>query len=150
MKKCAMASHTVFIDQPASACYAPGMTEWNNSDPAEDVHNACRCAECCRRLIIEVDVKDAKREPKIAEKGSPIYTDPRLTASKQPELEGYLLNATTGQDYACVFLDQPTNLCTIYDTRPWTCRVFGCDGAGQEQLIQLGIRPPRDGSAHGR
>jgi hypothetical protein len=50
-------------------------------------------------LIIEVDVEDAKREPRIAEKGSPIYADPRLTASGDKELEGYLLNTgiTTGR-----------------------------------------------------
>jgi Fe-S-cluster containining protein len=146
---------TVYIDRLPSPCYVPRMTDWDDEDfdepePVEEVHNACRCAECCRQLIIEVGVEDAKREPKIAEKGSPIYTDPQLTASGEKELEGYLLNATTGQDNACVFLDQPSNLCTIYDTRPWTCRAFDCDGAGQEQLIQLGIKPPRDGSARGR
>ena len=42
---------------------------------------------------------------------------------------------------ACAFLNQTTNLCSIYDTRPWVCRVFDCDGQGKEQLIQLGIRP---------
>jgi Fe-S-cluster containining protein len=108
-------------------------------EPIVEVQNSCRCAECCRRLIIEVGLDDAKREPKIAEKGSPINADPRLTASGKPELEGYMLN--TGKDYACVFLDQPTNLCTIYETRPALCREFDCDG---DQLIQLGIKPPKE------
>jgi len=90
------------------------MIDWGDEDfdemePPAEVKNACRCGECCRRLIIEVGLEDAEREPKIAEKGSPIYTDYRLTASKQPELEGYLLNDTTGDDHACVFwINRPT------------------------------------------
>jgi Fe-S-cluster containining protein len=101
-----------------------------------EVINTCRCAVCCRGLIIEVGLDDAEREPRIKEKGSPIITPAELTESGQPELEGYLLN---GKDLACVFLDQKTNLCTIYETRPLTCRLFDCDGAGREQLIELGI-----------
>ena len=85
--------------------------------------------------------EDAQREPRIREKGSPIFTPPELTQSGERELEGYLLN---GEDLACVFLDQRTNLCTIYETRPLACRLFDCDGEGREQLIELGIieRPP--------
>jgi hypothetical protein len=60
-----------------------------------------------------------------------------LTKSGHEELEGYLLN--NREDLACVFLDRRTNLCSIYDTRPLTCRLFDCDGAGSEQLIELGI-----------
>jgi Fe-S-cluster containining protein len=123
------------------------MIEWGDEDfeeesPAAEVKNDCRCGECCRRLIIEVGLDDAKREPKIAEKGSPIYLDARLTASGKEELEGYLLNATTGNDHACVFLDQPSNLCTIYETRPAACRAFDCEGEGLQQLIHLGIKQP--------
>src|SRR5262249_13858690 len=40
------------------------------------VTNACRCAQCCRRLIIEALVEDAKGEPKIRELGSPILGPP--------------------------------------------------------------------------
>jgi hypothetical protein len=100
----------------------------------------CRCGRCCH-LLVEVSLADAQREPRIAEKGFPIYAGPELTASGQPELEGYLLNAAEA-GYACVFLDQGTNLCTIYDTRPLACRLFDCDGAGRDQLIELGILPP--------
>ena len=103
----------------------------------QEATGPCRCGVCCRRLLIEVSVRDAEREPKIRELGSPIYTDARLTASGKPELEGYLLNSHL--DMACVFLDQQTNLCTIHDTRPLTCRLFDCQGEGREQLIELGI-----------
>src|SRR5579859_1160140 len=107
----------------------------------QPVQNECRCGECCRCLIIEASVADAEREPKIAEKGSPMFTDARLTRTGKQELECYLLNAEDG-DHACVFLDRPTNLCSIYETRPDTCRYFDCDGEGREQLIQLGVLPP--------
>ncbi len=103
-----------------------------------EVVNTCRCALCCRRLIIEVELQDAEREPKIKEKGSPLFTPPELTGTGQRELEGYLLN---GKDVACVFLDQQTNACTIYETRPLACRLFDCDGDGRQQLIGLGIIP---------
>jgi Fe-S-cluster containining protein len=66
-------------------------------------------------------LQDAEREPQIAERAKPIYTAAKLTRSGLRELEGYLLN---GDDLACMFLDQATNLCTIYDTRPLACRLF--------------------------
>ena len=109
----------------------------------QTVEATCRCGECCRRLIIEVLLEDAEREPRIAELGSPIYHPAELTASGQRELIGYLLN--TGKDRACVFLDQKTDLCTIHGTRPLLCRLFNCDGEDREHLVQLGILPPRDG-----
>jgi Fe-S-cluster containining protein len=109
----------------------------------------CRCGECCRRLLIEVDLEDAEREPKIKKLGSPTYTDERLTRSGKRELEGFLLNSRI--DMACVFLDREKNLCTIYETRPLGCRVFDCDGEGREQMIELGIfeRDPAKGTAPG-
>src|SRR5947209_4680247 len=86
-----------------------------------EVKGNCRCAECCKRLIIEVRLEDAEREPKIKELGSPIYTPAALTQSGQRELEGFMIN---GKDLACVFLDRTTDLCTIYETRPLICRLF--------------------------
>src|SRR5437879_2464875 len=52
---------------------------WHDEDEcrvcleSQAVINACRCGQCCR-LLIEVDLEDAEREPKIKEKGSPILT----------------------------------------------------------------------------
>jgi Fe-S-cluster containining protein len=108
-----------------------------------ETHSDCRCAECCRRLLIEVDLQDAEREPKIKERGSPIYTPGELTSSGNRELSGYLLNKFTDAGHGCTFLNETTNLCSIYDTRPWACRVFDCDGEDRDELIQLGILPPR-------
>ena len=85
----------------------------------------CRCGNCCRALIIETCLQDAEVEPLIKERGSPIYTGPEFTASGERELHGYMLNGKAGH---CVFLDDSTNLCTIYATRPLVCRLFQCDG----------------------
>ena len=114
--------------------------EDEDDDSEEELKEAtceCRCGECCRRLLIEVDLDDAEREPRIKDLGSPTYTDARLTRSGKRELEGYLLNSR--EDMACVFLDREKNLCTIYETRPFGCRVFDCDREGREQMIELGI-----------
>src|SRR5450755_4488828 len=99
-----------------------------DDDDEEELKEAtceCRCGECCRRLLIEVDLEDAEREPKIKELGSPTYTDERLTRSGKRELEGFMLNSH--EHMACVFLDREKNLCTIYETRPLGCRAFDCD-----------------------
>jgi Fe-S-cluster containining protein len=114
--------------------------EDENFEEDEPSHSDCRCGECCRRLLIEVDLDDAEREPRIKE-ASPIYESPEFTKSGQKEVIGYLLNDFKADGYACRFLNESTNLCSIYDTRPWVCRVFDCDGEGKEQLIQLGYRP---------
>jgi Fe-S-cluster containining protein len=98
----------------------------------------CRCGECCRQLLIEVLAEDADREPKIKERGTPIFDDMNPTGEKV--LVGYFLNDQEGS--GCVFLAQQSNLCTIYETRPLVCRLFNCDeGEGFEQLVELGIKP---------
>ena len=114
--------------------------EDDDDDGEEELKEAtceCRCGECCRRLLIEVDLEDAEREPRIKELGSPTYTDERLTGTGKRELEGYILNGR--DDMACVFLDREKNLCTIYETRPLGCRVFDCDREGRKKMIELGI-----------
>jgi Fe-S-cluster containining protein len=108
--------------------------DFDEDDLPPEVQSDCRCGECCRRLIIEVGTEDAEREPRIREKGSPIYLPPELTRTGQKELAGYLLNSPEN-GHACAFLDQQTNLCGIYETRPWTCRAFDCDGEGKERLM---------------
>src|SRR4051812_9098522 len=77
---------------------------------ADAVTTICRCGDCCRHLIIEVLLQDAEVEPRIKERGDPIYTPAELTASGQRELSGYLLNSTDNGG-ACVFFDRDTNLC---------------------------------------
>ncbi len=81
---------------------------------------SCRCGRCCESLLIEVTLRDAEREPRIAQEAGPVYEG----LSGNGELIGYILN---GKDTACIFLDRQTKLCTIHDTRPLVCRVFNCD-----------------------
>lgn len=88
--------------------------------------SSCRCGLCCEKLIIEVSLRDSEREPKINEKGSPIFCD----ISGTRELIGWLLNSKDGP---CVFLDRESKLCTIYATRPLACRVFNCDESEFQQ-----------------
>jgi Fe-S-cluster containining protein len=144
--------HTPQKEPPGAAPPDWGDDDLDDDDDlfetATEIKNECRCGECCRNMIIDVDVEDAKREPKIAERGSPLYTSAEFTDSGQRELEGYNLNDKT-KDYACTFLDTTTNLCSIYETRPWVCRLFDCDGEQRDELVQLGILPPR-GQGRGR
>jgi len=86
--------------------------------------SVCRCGDCCRSLILEAEVRDAIREPSIAQECRPLF-------DIGPDTVGYLLNDRE-QGMACHFLDQSTNLCTIYETRPLMCRVFNCDKEKQD------------------
>src|SRR5260370_40812491 len=90
---CLFAEHQAMRagDERASAAHDTEDCYWCVADQPPKL-SSCRCANCCRRKIIEVTLEDAKREPKIKEIGSPIYTDARMTASGRRELEGYLLN----------------------------------------------------------
>jgi Fe-S-cluster containining protein len=120
---------------------------WHDEDECrvclekQTVVNSCRCGECCRRLLIEVDVEDAEHEPKIKELGSPIYHPAVLTGTGRDELIGYLLNRQ-GEDVSCVFLSEQ-NLCSIHPTRPLVCRLFNCDDKDRDDQVELGVLPPR-------
>src|SRR5579884_1773954 len=103
--------------------------DWED-EPAAECKSACRCGECCRKLILEAGLSDAEREPRLKECEG-IDEGPEFTRSGRPELIGYMLN-DKDKGYACHFLDLKTNLCEIYDTRPWMCRVFDCDKAKEE------------------
>ena len=82
----------------------------------------CRCGDCCEKMIIEVSLRDAERQPRIRE-CSPINS---ITG----EHIGYLLN-DPANEYACRFFDRTTRLCTIHATRPLVCRLFDCDHQDQ-------------------
>jgi Fe-S-cluster containining protein len=105
----------------------------------EPVRSDCRCGECCRSLILEATAEDGVVEPQIKERCSPLYEHPQLTGGTR-QLIGYILNA---EDGPCTFLDQQTNLCKIYQTRPLMCRLFDCSGKDRDNLVELGILPPR-------
>ena len=91
-------------------------------------HVVClRCGHCCRHLLLAATEADAEREPRIRERGRAFR-----------DCEGYSLNdpssnAAGKMRVACVFLDDATDLCTIYATRPEMCSGFppGCENCKQ-------------------
>ncbi len=94
----------------------------------------CHCGNCCERLIIEVDVEDGEREPRIAAECQPLFDS--FEGEQVPI--GYRLNDDEN-GLACRFFDREARLCTIYDTRPFLCRIFNCDEAraSEEQRDSL-------------
>ena len=93
------------MELPCASCYEECLTRGG------EILSDCRCGECCRSLIPNALPDDALVEPRIASECERIcdVTD---------ETTGYLLNGPGGP---CVFLDQRTNLCGIYDDQ--TARV---------------------------
>ena len=90
------------------------------------VRNSCRCGECCERLIIEVDSRDAAREPLIKLLGRKIR-DFDGTYPLDEEADR-ILNRKEGG--GCVFFrrdDDGHGVCGIHATRPLICRLFCCD-----------------------
>jgi Fe-S-cluster containining protein len=102
-----------------------------------------RCGLCCQRLIVEADVVDVLREPRI-ETERPLG---RRDASLHV-LDACWIVAAPGRP--CPFLARE-NRCRIYPTRPQICVAFAAGSAQcQELREQCGLRalsplPPADG-----
>ena len=141
---CMQAEHEAMLAGEEQATLDHDPAECWHCSREEVVTTICQCGDCCRRLIIEVCAEDGEVEPKIKERCSPIYSHPDEFPGGQPVLQGYLLNSPEN-NFACTFLDQATSLCSIYSTRPLLCRMFDCDGENRDDLIELGILPPRTG-----
>jgi len=123
---CLLAEHEAMLagDKDALDSHDQDECYWCAAAQAPAL-SECRCGKCCQRLLIEVNLEDARREPKIAEQGSAIFSRFERIPGKR-ELEGFFLNSREN-DWACTFLDRATNLCQIYDSRPLVCRLFNCD-----------------------
>ena len=132
---CVQAEHEAMLAGDPAAMAEHEPDECYHCLLGEAASSNCRCGNCCRALIIEACLQDAEVEPLIKQRGSPIYNGPEFTASGQRELQGYMLNGKEGH---CVFLDDGTNLCSIYATRPLVCRLFECDGC------EVSDPPPSD------
>lgn len=89
-----------------------------------------QCGACCRgHLIVEADIIDLLREPRLIE-ADPYYS--RLSpeeALKVLEEPGRGLTIACGTEHSCQFLGAD-NRCTIYPTRPNDCVAMQ---AGDEQ-----------------
>jgi hypothetical protein len=77
-------------------------------EQTHSVNCSCRCGACCNgRLLIEVTLRDAEREPRITQEAGHVYEG--FTGTRQ--MVGYILN---GKDGAC----SQTKFCMTHETRP--------------------------------
>ena len=95
-----------------------------------------QCGSCCRHLIVDVDVLDVIREPRIAEQGE--LLDGR--GALEPDQWMWSLACAM----PCPFLGE-ANRCTIYSTRPEACLAF-CPGGDQCVLARHSAGLPPIGS----
>ncbi len=72
------------------------------------------CGACCRSLIVEAHYYDAMREPKLYQ------LDPEIDREKLREGDRCLV-LHDRERRCCPFLEDSSNLCTIYETRPVAC-----------------------------
>ena len=122
-EECVLAEHDAVLrgDTLAAAVHDPEECELCLLQ--EEVRSKCRCGICCESLLIEASALDARREPKIAERGSIIDEGGEIPRDQA----GWLLNGRGG---ACVFFHRDEagrGICEIYDMRPLCCRLFNCD-----------------------
>lgn len=96
-----------------------------------------KCGYCCRTLILEAEYTDGLREPRIFKEGMMLNLD--------DPFEERLWSLNGKIDWACIFLDRSTNLCTIYDTRPLMCQGFE---AGNDQRCGLCDGHQRESVGH--
>lgn len=71
------------------------------------------CGACCKSLIVEAHDYDARREPRLYQIGN-------VDKAKLRTGEHCIMLYDTNTQ-ACPFLDHQTNLCGIYQTRPFAC-----------------------------
>lgn len=95
-----------------------------------DSSNCTRCKAHCCAMPVEIKADDLVRLG-IATEDEVINSIKKL--SKRLKKEGYISSYREGTDFFmltqrpngdCYFLDAKTRLCTVYDKRPDTCRMF--------------------------
>ncbi len=124
-EECPVPEHEAMLagDELATAVHDPDQCHLCLA--TREVRCGCRCGRCCETLIIEATAFDARREPRIKERGQ-ILTEGGLVA---PEDADWLLNGAGGP---CVFFRRDGDdrgVCEIYETRPLVCRHFNCDAS---------------------
>ncbi len=137
-EECPVPEHEAMLrgDELAKAIHDPKECEL--CLVADEVRCSCRCGCCCENLIIEATPFDARREPKIKERASPL----RDFDGDLQEEAGWLLNGPGGP---CVFFHRDPEglgICEIYATRPLCCRHFNCDTS---EVARTFCSPPSEG-----
>jgi len=86
------------------------------------------CWGACCTLPLEVSLNDLVRLGLVKEKDAPLkeiardLQKRRLIESFSPAMETFTVAQRAGRD--CIFLDEESRLCTVYDVRPEVCRKF--------------------------
>jgi Fe-S-cluster containining protein len=94
-----------------------------------DRYQCDRCGACCKTLIVEADLVDLQREPRLIE-SDPSYADRTVDeALAILEESGKGLLIACGASRPCQFLGSDFG-CAIYPTRPTDCVAMQ---AGDEQ-----------------
>ena len=98
------------------------MSDWNRCQ---------KCGACCRYYIIEADLVDVLREPRLLGAG---YAKQQPTMEELEAGEKVIMLALA-KSTPCPFLGQD-NRCTIYETRPIMCRSYPLGFNGQEYYLK--------------
>jgi Fe-S-cluster containining protein len=81
-----------------------------------------RCGACCSAYSIGLTQADIEAEPRLVEKSRPMAEITDLGTPPLPDETYFIVG--TGRGKICPFLDVNSKLCSIYATRPRTCRRF--------------------------
>lgn len=106
-----------------------------------------QCGACCKTLIVEADVQDVIREPRILE----VQEGWGENGERRMSLAEMLLDddkvVLLACCHPCGFLKE--NKCSIYDTRPGDCRRFEAGSpACQEARAEIGLSRLEPANAH--
>ena len=101
------------------------------------------CGACCKgHLIVEADVLDILREPRLID-ADPYYAGklPREVVNMLETEPGRAVVIACGEDRPCRFLDGD-NRCSIYPTRPNDCVAMQAGDEQCQQARQMAGLPP--------
>lgn len=101
------------------------------------------CGACCRKLIVEIDLVDVLREPKLREVVTPFKSEAFFENEEDERLHGddpFANGAALATCKPCPMLCG--NKCTIYPTRPNVCVGFSAGSSQcQEARDREGLPP---------
>ncbi|MEM2924069.1 MAG: YkgJ family cysteine cluster protein [Methanocellales archaeon] len=76
-----------------------------------------RCGDCCRTLRVDLNIEDLRKLGSLLDHKLDVY----ISNSFQPHIRS---KGEKCKHFGCYFFDEESNLCTIYDLRPATCRCY--------------------------
>ena len=103
---------------------------------SQSIQCECRCGLCCMFAVVEATKDDVKREPSISQRAE------FLGFRKDVGPVWSLNSKHQGARGPCVFFDESATdgrVCSIYETRPDSCRAYDCDTGFAQQLKENGV-----------